>query len=142
MTTTPATESPPSASDGRITLQLPPAVVPAGKRTTLSFFLAHPSFVCGLRWVPGFKLERVVIGQKDFGSGTGLIDGRPYREHRVLTGEQLQLHILNESAEDRTFAGSITIEVSHVIEDSDFACSLGDSDPGPAPPVLTCVAAT
>jgi hypothetical protein len=140
MTTTP---SAPTADDtipeDRLTLQLPPAVVPAGKRTTLAFFLAHPSFVRGLRWVPGFKLERLVIGQKDFGDGATLVDGRPYREHRVLTGEQLQLHIRNDSKEDRTFAGSLTIEVSHVIEDNDFACSLGDGDEAP---VLTYVAST
>jgi hypothetical protein len=107
----------------KMVLELPSATLAAGKRTTLAFNLAYPSFVRGLRWVPGFKLERLVVAGKDFGDGTERVDGRLYHEHRVLKGDRLSLQVLNTSKEDRNFRGSMTIEISGVIDDDDYACS-------------------
>ncbi len=107
----------------KMVLELPPATLAAGKRTTLSFFLAYASFVRGLRWVPGFRLEKLVIAGTDYGDGTQRVGGRLYHEHRVLKGDTVFLHVLNTSREDRNFKGNMTIEVSNVVDDDDYACS-------------------
>jgi len=124
----------PSREGEIIMLPLPPAVVPAGGRTTLTFYLAHPSKILNLAWVPGFKLEKFTVGTaktnlKDFGDGSVKVDGKLFCEHRVLVRDIVTLGIVNESTEDRSFSGSMTIQVSHVIEDAAFTCGVGAHTP-------------
>lgn len=119
----------PSDDGVEMTIALPQSVVAAGKRTTLAFYLAFPSFIKSLRWVPGFKLEKLSIGtskgdQKDYGDGMQKADGRYYHEHRVLKRDVITMTVLNHTTEDRAFSGNMTLETSNVIEDTNFTCSL------------------
>lgn len=145
----PTTEQETTPQPALRTLALPSSVVSAGRRHTFSFYLAADSFIRSVRWVPGFKLESFDIGtgaaKKSFGDGTIRIDGRGYSEHRVLVKTLLAFQVLNDTTEDRTFSGEMTIEASPVIADGEFTCGMPDlaSDdtiPGVAP--LTSAAST
>lgn len=133
-----------AAGKGLLTVELPSAVVAAGRRHTFSFYLAHDSFIRNVRWVPGFKLEMFDIGMgaamKRFGDGTVRVEGRGYSEHRVLVKTLLSFQVLNDTAEDRTFSGEITMEISPVIADRELVNGMpdlatDDTIPGLAPGV-------